>query len=603
MQHEVTSLFTSLGFKFDKATLEDFNKAIETAEKTLKRVVLAAAAASTALFAFTKKMAESNDFIGKFSDRIDVALHTVQELGYVAELFGSSSNTMNSALEALSENAGNAAIGMGSGIEAFSRLGVSVLDANGQIKKTDQLLYEVSDALLNVNSQSQKLELIRKLGLSPELLLMIESGSDEIKRLREEGKALGFVMTQEMATSAANFNDALLDVMKILRGFSNVLSTRLMKKITPYLKLIKQFYLDHREIIKLKLEEYFDKISQAMNILYSSFSRLWAIAKYLTDSLGGLKNTLLLISGILVGINIKALLVPALIAAMIVSLIALFDEIRVYSEGGDSVLGKLTEEFPMFGRIVENTSKIVKKSIEGWKLLLDDKNWSDIFLGIKLYYEDAKKIIYDTIEAFPLLQSAITRTGKFLTGFFEQSIYGWELLLDSEVWDELFLLFEDLMKSISFDSVKNSMIEFFKFMKQCVKETIDALKKNVSELFSLDHLYKVIEDLKRYTDIITNLFSFSSTDNNIELFSNLAKSSQMLNNNSPFPMSSSVITSHNISHRVQNRSTSTNYSDNKNIVFNISGGDLSQIKATIADTLSLEYQAAEVLLREGTYDS
>ena len=100
----IENLITKLSFEFDEDKLEEFQDGVEKAAKGLVAVVAAATAAATAIFAFTKSMADSNDELGKFAQRVGIDVQALQELGFVAELNGGSIDSMNNSLAAVSSS-------------------------------------------------------------------------------------------------------------------------------------------------------------------------------------------------------------------------------------------------------------------------------------------------------------------------------------------------------------------------------------------------------------------------------------------------------------------------------------------------------------------
>ncbi len=233
----IESLITQLGFEFDDDDIKAFNDGVENAAKGLLAVTAAAGVAAVAIFGFTKSVAGANDETGKLSERIGVDLDAMQELGFVAELNGGSIDSMNSSLENVSKIASEAARGVGAGVEVFGLLGLSATDAEGKVKKADTMLLEISDSVSALGTQAEKLELTQKLGIGGDLLLAIQDGSDAMMRQREEARKLGFAIDKDAAGAAANFNDEMLRMQKIIQGVASSIGTKLMKVITTITKV------------------------------------------------------------------------------------------------------------------------------------------------------------------------------------------------------------------------------------------------------------------------------------------------------------------------------------------------------------------------------
>ena len=104
--------------------------------------------------------------------------------------------------------------GIGEGVEAFGLLGISVTNANGELKSSDQLLIEVAGAMEGL-SAARQIELAEKLGLSGSIRLL-QQGRDEVVRLTEDARALG-VTTQKDAAIAAEFQDGLTRLWRVVK--------------------------------------------------------------------------------------------------------------------------------------------------------------------------------------------------------------------------------------------------------------------------------------------------------------------------------------------------------------------------------------------------
>lgn len=356
----IDSLVAQLSFDFDDKALKEFDDGMKKASKAVAIVAAGAATAGAAIFAFTDKIAKQNDEVGKLAQTIGVTAQSISELGFVAELNGGSINGMNSSLENLSKTASEAARGLGPGVEAFGLLGISATDANGQIKQTDDLLLDVADAVSQLDSQSQKLELINKLGIDSSLLLSLEQGSEAIRRQREEVQALGFVLDKDATESAANFNDEMLRVGTVIKGISSAIGTKLMKQITPMIKAFLEWFKINKELIKQNLNEFFKTAVKIITTFFNVAKRVVNVVRAITDEMGGLSVALGIAGAAFLAFNARALMIPTIIFAVAAAIFLLIEDLVAFANGAESQIGALAEKFPIVGKAAELIIGILK---------------------------------------------------------------------------------------------------------------------------------------------------------------------------------------------------------------------------------------------------
>jgi len=368
----IDSLVAALSFEFDDKALKEFDKGMQDAGKAIAIVAAGAATAGVAIFAFTSKIAEQNDEIGKLAQTVGLAAQTINELGFVAELNGGSINGMNTSIENLARTASEAARGMGPGVEAFGLLGISATDANGQIKQTDDLLLDVADAVSQLGSQSEKLELLNKLGIDTSLLLTLDQGREAIIAQRKEVEALGFVLDKDATESAAKFNDEMLRVGTVVKGIASAIGTKLMKQITPMIKVFLEWFKANKDILKQNLNVFFEKLTTAIGAIFKIGGRVVSVINSIVQAFGGWANAIGIVSAAMLILNGRALLLPAIILAAGAAIFLLVEDLIAFANGADSQIGALAEKFPIIGKAAMGLIAVFRMVREGWRLIFED---------------------------------------------------------------------------------------------------------------------------------------------------------------------------------------------------------------------------------------
>ena len=159
-----------------------------------------------AIGAFAKKSLDAADSMSKLSQRTGVAAPMLDKFRQAAELSDTSIQSLEKAFPNLARGIDDAVVkGTGPAAEAFSRLGVSLTDANGKVRATDQVMLDLADRFQRMPDGTEKAALASQIfgqRLGSELIPMLNMGGDAVR-------GMSTALTQEFADKAAGFNDKL----------------------------------------------------------------------------------------------------------------------------------------------------------------------------------------------------------------------------------------------------------------------------------------------------------------------------------------------------------------------------------------------------------
>ena len=119
-------------------------------------MVGAAGAVLTPILAATKTFMSTGDALDEMSSRVGVSVEFLSALSHAASLSGTSIEALEVGVRKLQKTAYDAAGGSKTAEEAFAALGISVTDANGNLKGTEALFMETTTALGNVANETAK---------------------------------------------------------------------------------------------------------------------------------------------------------------------------------------------------------------------------------------------------------------------------------------------------------------------------------------------------------------------------------------------------------------------------------------------------------------
>ena len=150
------------------------------------------------------------DEVLEMADKTSLATDTIQKLSYMSGLMDVELSTVSGSLVKLTKNMNSARGGTGSAAAAFEQLGVSVTDANGDLRDNEDVFYELIGALGNMENETERDALaMTLLGKSAtELNPLIEAGTDALEGWAKEAEDMGYVLDDEMLGGLSDLQDS-----------------------------------------------------------------------------------------------------------------------------------------------------------------------------------------------------------------------------------------------------------------------------------------------------------------------------------------------------------------------------------------------------------
>lgn len=184
--------------------LEAFStKAGEVAEKT-KGISTAAGGVAAAMVGMATKAAASADDLATLANQTGFTVEELQKMQYASDFVDVSMESMTGSVTKLTKN-------MASGSAVFDTLGISITDANGNMRDATDVWYEALDALSQVENETERDQLSMELfGKSAmEMAGIVDDGGASLRALGEEAEATGLILSEDAVNSAVEFNDQI----------------------------------------------------------------------------------------------------------------------------------------------------------------------------------------------------------------------------------------------------------------------------------------------------------------------------------------------------------------------------------------------------------
>ena len=231
-----------------------FNK-LKSHLPSIKTLAIGAAggitALSAALLAAAKTTATAYDKVQKFSDQTALSTEYLSKMTVAADYAGVSQESLFKSIQKLTIGVGEAGRGIGQAKDTFEELGISVYNANGSLKTSEQLMPVLADKFKGMTDSTKRLEMAQKLfgQRNTEMLQLLNQGSDAMEEYQKRAEAMGVVISEQAGANAALFNDTIADSTRILKGLKNVIGEQVMPYITGLAMKFNDFAVNNRDRI------------------------------------------------------------------------------------------------------------------------------------------------------------------------------------------------------------------------------------------------------------------------------------------------------------------------------------------------------------------
>ena len=150
----------------------------------------------------------------------------LQKYAYAARFIDVEVNTLTKSMAKNIKSMDSARKGSAAYADAYKKLGVSVTDANGELRNSNDVYWDCIDALGSIQNETERDALAMQLfGKSAqELNSVIEAGSEAFKELGDEAEQMGFILSEHAVNRLGAFNDKLQVLQAGAEGLKNAAS-------------------------------------------------------------------------------------------------------------------------------------------------------------------------------------------------------------------------------------------------------------------------------------------------------------------------------------------------------------------------------------------
>ena len=229
------------GWSAAKQVLADLaTRGIQLAIEAVKRL-------AQAMVQAVQDAGDYADEILTLASQTGLATDTLQEFRYMQELLDVSMDTISGSLRKLTNNMQSAANGSGAAYDAFEALGVSVVDSNGHLRNSEDVFYDVIDALGQMENETERdaysMDIFGR--SAQDLNPLIEAGSDAIEDYAREAHEMGYVLDNEALESLGEMDDSFERVKLQMEAVRN----QIVVQMAPAIQEMADAFLEWAEQI------------------------------------------------------------------------------------------------------------------------------------------------------------------------------------------------------------------------------------------------------------------------------------------------------------------------------------------------------------------
>ena len=182
------------------------------------------------------------DDILELSSKTHLATDTLQELSYMSGMIDVDVSTVAKSMTKLTKSMASAQGGTGAAANAFQSLGISVTDANGHLRKSEDVFFDVIDALGGIENEAERDAVSMSLfGKSAtELNPMIEAGSDALKGFADEAHEMGYVLDKDALDALGRVQDEFDRFQRQMESVKNQIGAGVAPAIERGMRRIQQ---------------------------------------------------------------------------------------------------------------------------------------------------------------------------------------------------------------------------------------------------------------------------------------------------------------------------------------------------------------------------
>jgi len=316
----------------------------------------------------TTETALAANELGDSAKRLGVATEDLERFGYVADMSGSSAESMNQALFFLNKEMANAASGNKESVKTFTDLGVKLTDVNGKTRETGAVMRETLAAIAKIEDPAKKnaaaLGVFSKAAF--DIKGVLEQDTQALADLNAEFDILGGPTSQKLIAQGAELDDSFNRIKRAVDGFKRSFTEGIMPAFNGFTKWVEKFLKENGPGIRRFFETLGTVIATMADVAGGALDTFYQALKHVFDNFEMYGVILLafkaksvaaaIASGAAWAIANAPLLLGIAAAAL---LLLAIEDFFGFLEGKDSVIGDIVAHWDEWSEKMREISPIL----------------------------------------------------------------------------------------------------------------------------------------------------------------------------------------------------------------------------------------------------
>lgn len=343
-------------------------KAGAVADKT-KALSGAAAGLLTAMGAAAYQSAQMADDLNTLSKQTGITTEDLQKMSYASDLVDVSVDTITGSMSKLKKSMVSTS---SSTQEAFAKIGVATTDANGQLRNSTDVFYDVLDGLSKVGNETERDTLAMAIfgKGADELAGIIDDGGAALKELGDEAESLGIILDQDTLDSLNAVNDSIDKLKAKAQGNIAKAGASAMEALLPVFESVIEKLSAVLEFIG-SLDSDTIKIIATILLVIAAISPIAGLIAGITGAISTLVTWFPTIQAGFTAVTTFAaanpiLIILAAVAALAVAVATNWDKIKPIIDAAKEKVEKLKDHFLGIWESIQQTVKDKVNTIIGY---------------------------------------------------------------------------------------------------------------------------------------------------------------------------------------------------------------------------------------------
>jgi len=386
----IVELFARIGLKTDEDKAKSFHRAMTTVKVGLFAATAAAAGTALVIRKITSEAMTAAVAFKQFEVETGSSAQELQKWQAVAEQTNQSAESVSSAIKSIVSNQEKIRLGQGD-ISGYQLLGI---DPRQDPFKILEDLREKSKGL----SDGMKKNILSQIGIGAGLLQTLNLTRKEFDEMADRA----WIISPEAIETLNKTKSAVDLAARAVSYMKSQIAVGLSPQIRKASKDLQAFMKIHEKAIIEGFKLGFKYVSMFVKALGNAGSMIDRVVSSTIGWEWALKGLL----GIIIAMNAALLLSPiGLIAAGFILLVAVLDDLYVYSKGGKSLFGEAMKSFPELEKTLKGVFGTMKDVLKLFKAMAS----GDIFSIKNILKEwgalgDAILIVYKSYKALDKLR-------------------------------------------------------------------------------------------------------------------------------------------------------------------------------------------------------